>query len=95
MVKNGYYSQIIDIGTYFTAENEYDCVFKKVDNTYAFYEVKFKTKSLSKKEMLKEIEQINKIKDISISEIGFICSSGFEEKIPNVVYLDLDDIFKV
>ena len=92
-VKNGEYPQIVDIGTYFSSNNEYDCVFKKEDNTYAFYEVKYKTKPLTKGEMLKEIDQIQMIQGISISEIGFICSSGFEEKLPNISYLNLADIF--
>lgn len=93
MVKKGKYSQIIDIGTYFSSNNEYDCVFKKEDNTYAVYEVKYKTKALSKKGMLKELEQIYSIKGITISEIGFISSSGFEEKLPRLSYLELTDIF--
>ena len=94
-VKNGEYPQIVDIGTYFSSNNEYDCVFKKEDNTYAFYEVKYKTKPLTKGEMLKEIDQIQMIQGISISEIGFICSSGFEERLPNMSYLNLADIFNI
>lgn len=93
-VKKGGYPSIIDIGTYFTSTNEYDCVFKKSDGTYAFYEVKYLKSKLSKGEMLKEIDQINQIKGINISEIGFVCSSGFETKIPNIKYLNLDEIFE-
>ena len=93
-VKKGLYPHIIDIGTYFTPNGEYDCVFQKEDKTYAFYEAKFKKKPLSKGEMMKEIEQIKQIKGIDISEIGFVCSSGFEEKIDNIKYLELNDIFK-
>lgn len=94
-VKNGLYPNIIDIGTYFMPNNEYDCVYKKDDGTYTFFEVKYKTNKLTENDMLQEIKQINDIKGISISEIGFVCSSGFETKLPNVTYLDLDDLFKI
>ena len=95
MVKRGKYPSIIDLGTYFTSNNEYDCVYKKKDGTYGFYEAKYLKKPLSKGEMLKEIDQINGIKGITVSEIGFVCSSGFETKLPNVEYLELQDIFNV
>lgn len=95
MVKKGKYQEIIEIGSYFASNNEYDCVYQKIDQTYCFYEVKYKIKPLSKGEMLEEIEQINSLKGINISEIGFVCSSGFEEKLDNVSYLDIDDIFDV
>ena len=95
MIKKGYYPKIIDIGSYFTSNNEYDCVFKNDNMTYAFYEVKYKKKPLSKGEMLKEIEQVNSIKGIAVSEIGFVCSSGFEVKLPNILYLELSDIFNI
>ena len=95
MVKKGKYPSIIDLGTYFTSNNEYDCVYKKEDGTYGFYEAKYLKKPLSKGEMLKEINQVNEIKGITVSEIGFVCSSGFETKLPNIEYLELEDIFNV
>ena len=94
-VKKGYYPQIIDIGTYFTSNNEYDCVYKKEDMTYVFYEVKYRKKTLTKIEMLQEVEQIKSLRGIDISEVGFVCSSGFQEKIDNVSYLELTDIFNI
>ena len=95
MVKKGKYPTIIDLGTYFTSNSEYDCVFKKQDGTYGFYEVKFFKDYLSTGEMLKEIEQIEQIKGISVSEIGFVCSGGFETRLQNIKYLELDDLFNV
>lgn len=95
MVKKGFYSSIIDIGTYFTSSNEYDCVFQKRDGTYAFYEVKYYKDPLSEGEMRKELDQIGQIKGITIGEVGFVCSSGFEKKLPGVRYLELDDIFNL
>lgn len=93
MVKKGNYPSIIDIGTYFTSNNEYDCVYKKEDGTYVFYEVKYLKNPLSKGEMLHEIEQIKQIKGITISEVGFVCSGGFDTKLPNVQYLELSNLF--
>lgn len=43
--------------------------------------------------MEKEIEQIHYIKGLNISEIGFACNAGFEEKLPGISYLNLDDLF--
>jgi len=95
MVRKDFYPEIIDIGSYFTANNEFDCVLQKDDRTYAFFEAKYKEKPLTKKEMIEEIEQIQSIKGINVSEIGFVCSSGFEERLPNVTYKSLTDIFNV
>ena len=95
MVKKGAYPEIIDLGTYFTSNGEYDCVFKKQDNTYGVYEVKYRKEPMSKGEMLKEIEQVQQIQGLNVSEIGFVCSSGFDTKLPGVSYLELDDIFNL
>lgn len=95
MVKRGNYPSIIDIGAYFTSEGEYDCVFKKTDGTYGVYEVKYLKNPLSSGEAKKEIHQIRQIKGIAVSEIGFVCSSGFEAKLPGIRYLELDDIFSL
>ncbi len=92
-VKKGLYPDIIDIGSYFTSNNEFDCVIKKTDNSYSVYEVKYYTKPINAAIVQKELEQIKEIKGLNITEIGFISSSGFTSKQDGITYIDLDDIF--
>ena len=92
-VKQGLYPDIIDIGSYFTSNNEFDCILKKKDNTYAVFEIRYYTKPINTNIIQKELEQIKEIKGLDITEIGFISSSGFTSKLDGITYLDLDDIF--
>ena len=92
-IKRGANNNIAEIGSFFYDNNEYDCVVRKTDNTHIFIEVKYYSKPMKKSEMEEEIEQVKNIKGINISEIGFACNAGFEVKIPNVLYIELDDLF--
>lgn len=92
-IRQGLYPDIIDIGSYFSSNSEFDCIIKKIDGTYAIYEVKYYTKKVSKDIILKEIEQIKEIKGLNITEVGFVSSSGFKEKVDGIKYLDINDIF--
>ena len=93
LVKRGDDNTVVEVGTFFFDNNEYDCVVKKVDGTYSLFEVKYYTKLMKKNEMEEEIRQIKSIKGLPITEIGFVCNTGFEEKLPNITYLDLNDLF--
>lgn len=93
-VKKGMYPDIIDIGSFFTNNGEFDCVLKKNNGAYSIYEVKYYSKPIKDYEIKKEIIQIDEIKQyLTIDEIGFVCSSGYEKKTPGITYLDLNDIF--
>lgn len=92
-ISRGHYEEIIDIGSYFYEDYEFDCVFKKRNGKYAFYEAKHYSKPMKEAEQIKKIEQIKQIKGIEIDEIGFVCSAGFERKIDGIKYLALDDLF--
>lgn len=92
-ISKGQYEEIIDIGSYFTNDNEYDCVFKKNNNKYSVYEVKHLTNPMSIAAQKEEIRQVNLINGLDIDEIGFVNASGFNEKIDNIKYLELKDIF--
>lgn len=94
-ISRGEYQDVVDIGSFFTSESEFDCVLQKKDGCYSIYEVKFYNSPMSVFSQQKEMEQIKAIKGIDINEIGFVCSSGFVEKIEGNKYLDLDDIFFV
>jgi hypothetical protein len=93
MVKEGKYNNIIGVGLYFSPNSEYDCVLKYKDYSYGIYEAKYYEKPLSLQIQMKEIEDIKAIKGLKISEIGFVSANGFEEKLDNVSYLELDDLF--
>ncbi|MCR5491164.1 MAG: AAA family ATPase [Bacilli bacterium] len=92
-LRKGEYPEIVDIGSYFTGDSEFDCVLKFQDGTYAVYEVKHYAKPLKSSEMEREIAQVKAIKGLDVSKIGFVCSSGFELKKPGIDYLDLSTIF--
>ena len=91
-ISKGMYEDIIDIGSYFTSNAEFDCVLKKSNNKYSVFEVKYFEKPLSVTKQKEEIEQVKAIKGLEVGEIGFACSSGFEGKLDGVTYLDLKDI---
>ncbi len=89
----GKYPDVIDIGSYFASQNEFDCVLKKKNNKYSIYEVKFISKKMSLQKQQEEYEQIKLIKGLNIDEIGFVCSSGFASKSNSFKYLEIDDLF--
>ena len=92
-IKKGLYHDVVDIGSFFTGDSEFDCVLKKEDDTYSIFEVKYYSKPMKVIEMKKEIGQIKEIKGLNIKEIGFVCTSGFEDKIKGITYLDTEDLF--
>ena len=92
-IKKGLYQDIVDIGTFFTDQNEFDCVLKKNNGTYMIYEVKWLKNPLKVSEMHKEIAQAKEIKGLDNIEVGFVSSSGYEEKINGISYLNLAELF--
>ena len=92
-LSKGKYDQIIDLGSYFSSDNEYDCVFKKSNNKYSVYEVKHYSKPMTLKDQKEELKKIKTIQGLDIDEVGMVCSSSFVEKMDGVQYLDLKDIF--
>ena len=91
----GMFEDVIDIGSFFTSDNEYDCVLKKKNGKYAIYEVKYHKEPMTIGEQNKEIEQIKNIVGLDIDEIGLVCSSGFLDEIEGIKYLDIEDIYFV
>lgn len=92
-ISKGQYLDVVDIGSYFTSNSEFDCVLKKNNNQYSIYEVKFYKNPMPLYEQDKEEEQIKNIKGLDVDEVGFVCSSGFIKKNKKFRYLDLKDIF--
>lgn len=92
-IRKGMYEEIIDIGSLFTQNGEFDCVIKNKNNKYMIYEVKYLNKPLKIEDMKKEIYQIKNIKGLKVEKVGFVSSSGFAEKLPDVEYLNLNSLF--
>lgn len=92
-ISKGKYKEVIDIGSYFTGDSEFDCVLKKNNNKYSVYEVKYLSKPMTINKQLEEIEQVKNIKGLDIDVIGFVSSSGFANKLENIEYIELNDIF--
>lgn len=92
-ISKGMYEDVVDIGSFFTSESEFDCVLAKKDGGHAVYEVKYYANPMSVSEQKNEMDQMKAIKGLNVEEIGFVCSSGFKKKIDGIRYLNLSDIF--
>ena len=92
-IARGLYEDIVDIGSYFTSNSEFDCVMRKSSGKYVVYEVKYYAKPMSISKQLEEIKQVHSIAGLDVDEIGFVCSAGFEGRLDGVSYLSLDDIY--
>lgn len=92
-ISKGMYEEIIDIGSFFTGDSEFDCVLEKKNKKYTIFEVKHYKDPMKESIQLEEINKIKNIKGIDVDEIGFVCSSGFERKIDGICYLELNDLF--
>ena len=56
---------------------EFDCVLKRNNNQYDFYECKYFDRPMSPDECRQEEEQLRNIQGIAVSGIGFVCTGGF------------------
>ena len=98
-VKEGKIKGIKNIGTYYyddienKTNGEFDVVLATNDG-YNVYEAKYYKEPISDSVINKEIDQIEKIKDISINKIGFVSATGFKNKKENFIYIDGDALYK-
>ena len=86
MALQGKYPDIEDFGSYWyddpetKTNGEFDCVIKRSGNLYDFYECKYFDRPMKLEECVEEQKQLQRIKGLEVSSVGFICSSGFEFK---------------
>ena len=79
----GIYPDIDDFGSYWyddpatKTNGEFDCVIRRGDN-YDFYECKYFDRPMTLEECRKEKSQLDEIKGINVSEVGFVCTGGFD-----------------
>ena len=78
----GLYPDIDDFGSYWyddpaTKTNcEFDCVIRRGEQ-YDFYECKYFDRPMTLEECHQEKEQLDSIKGITVSGVGFVCTGGF------------------
>ena len=78
----GKYPEIDDFGSYWyddpatKTNGEFDCVIRRGEQ-YDFYECKYYDRPMTLEECRQEKVQLDKIKGIEVSGIGFICTGGF------------------
>ena len=79
----GIYPDIDDFGSYWyddpitKTNGEFDCVIRRGEE-YDFYECKYFDRPMSLEECHREKEQLDKIKGITVSGVGFVCAGGFD-----------------
>ena len=78
----GKYPDIDDFGSYWyddpatKSNGEFDCVIRRGEQ-YDFYECKYFNRPMTLEECRQEKEQLDSIKGIDVSGVGFICTGGF------------------
>ena len=86
MALQGKYPDIEDFGSYWyddpetKTNGEFDCVIKRSGNLYDFYQCKYFDRPMKLEECVEEQKQLQRIKGLEVSSVGFICSGGFEFK---------------
>ena len=79
----GLYPDIDDFGSYWyddpatKTNGEFDCVIRRGE-LYDFYECKYFDRPMTIDECRQEKEQLDSIKGITVSGVGFVCTGGFD-----------------
>ena len=91
---------VTNIGSYYYDDSktrtngEFDVALERKDS-YDIYEAKYYSRPLSVGEMLKEKEQVNRIKGLHAAKLGFIAASGFESVPDEFICIPGDDLYSV
>ena len=100
MAVQGKYPDIEDFGSYWyddcktKTNGEFDCVIKRDGNHFDFYECKYFDRPMTLNECECETRQLEAIKGIEVSGIGFVCTGGFEFKNePKYILVDGEDLY--
>ncbi len=96
----GKYPDIEDFGSYWyddpltKTNGEFDCVIKRTGEKYDFYECKYFDRPMTLSECEEEKKQLENIKGIDVSKIGFVCTGGFDfENIDNFILVTGNELF--
>lgn len=92
---------ILNIGTFYYDDGiakkngEFDVVLERKDGIFDIYEVKYYVSPMKSKEMRKEEYQVNEVKGLKVGRIGFISTSGFEEKPAEFDCITADELYNI
>lgn len=99
---SGKYPDIEDFGSYWyddpatKTNGEFDCVVKRNGGLYDFYECKYFDRKMTLEECLQERKQLEEIKGIQVSKIGFICTGGFDFKNKdNLILVEGEQLYNI
>ena len=79
----GKFPDVEDFGSYWyddpesKTNGEFDCVLKRSGEKYDFYECKYFDRPMTLEECQQEKAQLDTIRGIQVSNIGFVCTGGF------------------
>ncbi len=97
----GEYPDIEDLGTYWyddpesRSNGEFDCVIKRTGGRYDFYECKYYDRPMTLNECRQERNQLEHIKGIEVSRIGFVCTGGFDfANTSDYILIDGESLFE-
>ena len=101
MAVQGEYPDIEDFGSYWyddpatKTNGEFDCVIKRTGNLYDFCECKYFDRPMTKEECEREKEQLNHMRGIELSRIGFVCVGGFNfESEKELILIDGERMYR-
>ena len=100
MAKLGRLKGIHNIGSYYyddpakKTNGEFDVALDYGDH-YAIYEAKYYSVPLTLDEIHHELGQIRAIRELTVTEIGFIAASGFAAQEAGYMFLTADDLYRI
>lgn len=97
-VRSGKMKGVRNIGSYYYDDpahrknGEFDVALEFADG-YEIYEAKYYAQPMTLDEIHREVQQVEAIKELKVTQIGFIAINGFAEREGPYLYLDGNDIF--
>lgn len=97
-VRSGKMKGVRNIGSYYYDDpahrknGEFDVALEFADG-YEIYEAKYYAQPMTLDEIHREVQQVEEIKELTVTQIGFIAINGFAEKEEPYLYLDGNNIF--
>lgn len=97
-VRSGKMKGVRNIGSYYYDDpahrknGEFDVALEFADG-YEIYEAKYYAQPMTLDEIHREVRQVERIKELTVKQIGFIAINGFVEREEPYFYLDGNNIF--